>query len=171
MCCRLWPAVSPNPLLTTAFPAPKPRTCTFTTSLQKARLAYLWDHTVNGRPLLPAAAMFEAVAAAARSLHGKNASFCSNKLSANIAVECRRCKLQIDTLLTPVQAFLPFEQCMSLEAMTWKPRSQCRLRHTCRMQCWLGSCGHPQPLLTEQCFCYNAALQTTSDRDNLQPEL
>ena len=69
---RLWPAIPPNPLATLASSAPRQKTCTFSASLQKARLAYLWEHTIHSRPLLPATAMFEAAAAAGRCLHGES---------------------------------------------------------------------------------------------------
>ena len=71
---RLWPAIVPNTLLTEALAEPRRKACTFSVVLSRARLAYLWDHVVSGRLLLPAAAFFEAAAAAGRSLHGKPSS-------------------------------------------------------------------------------------------------
>lgn len=50
-------------------PSPSPPCCRFVAALKAAELRGLWDHYVNGRPLLAAAAMIEAAAAAASSLH------------------------------------------------------------------------------------------------------
>ena len=61
----------PNPLLAVAMAQPRKRTCIFSAQLQQGRLAYLWDHAAGVRPLLPATALFEAVSAVGRSLHGE----------------------------------------------------------------------------------------------------
>ena len=53
-----WPAPIPHPLLLAALPGAG-GTAEFTADLGAARLAWMWDHAVHGRPLLPGAAMFE----------------------------------------------------------------------------------------------------------------
>jgi hypothetical protein len=73
--CRLWPAMVPNPLVTTAIAQPRQRSCVMAADLRQGRLAYLWDHAAGGRPLLPATALFEAASAVGRSLHGMTHSF------------------------------------------------------------------------------------------------
>lgn len=68
--CRLWPVIPPNPFIATATPLPRRITCSFACQLRSARLSYLWEHAVQGQPLLPAAAMLEFAAAAGRYLTG-----------------------------------------------------------------------------------------------------
>jgi acyl transferase domain-containing protein len=63
-----WPAPVPHPLLTRSAAQPGAAALECIADLAAARLAWLWDHSVRGRALLPGAAMFEAAAAAALAL-------------------------------------------------------------------------------------------------------
>jgi hypothetical protein len=60
-----WPAPVSHPLLIRSAAQPGAAAVECVADLAAARLAWLWDHSVRGRALLPGAAMFEAAAAAA----------------------------------------------------------------------------------------------------------
>ena len=66
----------------------------FQARLGSAALAYLMDHRVSGRALLPGAAMFEAAAAAARTLQvrkGQTSFHCCTACKSSAFCGCRAC--------------------------------------------------------------------------------
>ena len=72
--CRLWPAPLPFRLLHSAAPANRQRQCFFEAFLLAPTLAFCFDHRVQGRPLLPGSALFEAALAAGASLLASSAA-------------------------------------------------------------------------------------------------
>lgn len=83
---RHWYTPRPHRLLTSALPvASTPhalrgaRYVQFAVLLKQAAAAYLWQHRVSGRPLLPGAAMIETCFAAACTLTRKASRLCLNE--------------------------------------------------------------------------------------------
>ncbi|GAX83383.1 hypothetical protein CEUSTIGMA_g10808.t1, partial [Chlamydomonas eustigma] len=74
------------------------RVCMFETPLQASpRLAYIWDHVVNGRPLMPAVAMVEAALAAVTTL-----------LPPDVAVSLQDVKISSPLLLPAIKKSTSF---------------------------------------------------------------
>ncbi|GAX72979.1 hypothetical protein CEUSTIGMA_g431.t1, partial [Chlamydomonas eustigma] len=90
------------------------RVCMFETPLQASpRLAYIWDHVVNGRPLMPAAAMVEAALAAVTTL-----------LPPDVAVSLQDVKISSPLLLPAIKksTYFPLLQDDSCGEMTGPTR-------------------------------------------------
>lgn len=81
---RFWPAPLPTCLLSKVGASLRQKTARFESNLLGAPLSFLWDHQVQGRPLLPGSALFDIAHAVGRSTlsgHG-------NTLPLQAAVQC-----------------------------------------------------------------------------------